>query len=193
MRFTCLAIAAFAVLGITSRNARADDSNRQHSHFTVGVEGGMLLPQGTMKDSTNTSLDFAGRFGWTGSSGLGLVVNLEYAPLSTPSVPLTTISSNFGAATAGVRFTIGHKTLRVWFAAGGGMVYDRVHTEITGTAGILSTTNTDEKPAFDGSAGAMFHLFSNGGLAVTATYLRSFSGSSVYNYVTLGAGLVFTM
>src|SRR4051812_43268102 len=70
------------VVGAFAGTARADDSNKQRSHFTVAFGGGVLLPNGSMKDGTDASLDVGSRIGWTGTSGFGVVTNLEYAPLS---------------------------------------------------------------------------------------------------------------
>ncbi len=193
-RLLALGVVVGLALPVT---AHADDSEKAKSHFTIAFGGGALVPEGSMKDSASVGLDVSSRLGWTASNGFGLVTNLEYAPLkrqaSASIIDPTQIDSHMFSATAAPRFTIGHKTLRLWFAAGAGIVIERVHTETTMITGVFTNTKVDYEPTVNGSSGIDLHFFSNGGLTIAASYMRSISGSSVYDYFALGAGLVFTL
>jgi hypothetical protein len=168
-----------------------------HSHFTVAFAGGELFPSSRMQTgprTTNQGLDVWSRIGWNAANGLGLVMNLEYAPLRHQPTeglsPDTQIDGHMFAATAAPRFTIGHRTVRVWLSAGGGIVVERVHTETPGTS--LSTTEVGSAFAVHGSGGIDLHLFGSGGLQVAGGYTRSLSDST-YDFFSVNAGLVFTM
>lgn len=195
MRFIRLALLALPILAFAAP-AYADEEgeDRATSHFTVAFGGGALLPFGEMDPSTEAGLNVTGRIGWNAANGLGLVTNLEYAPLRRESdAALTDVDSHMFVATAAPRFTLGRKVLRLWVAAGGGVVVERVRTETTSADGILTDTEVDTVPAFNGSSGIDLHFFSNGGLSIAGAYTRSFSDTEVYDYFSVNAGLVFTL
>ena len=128
----------------------------------------------------------------TGRNGVGLALTTEYAPLK-PEVPegadpTTTIDSHFATLTITPRFTLGHKMLRVWVAAGGGVVMQRTATTIRDT----TSTDTSYETAAVGEASLELHLFQSGGLSIAGNYTHSFGNDIEARLYSVFGGLVFT-
>jgi hypothetical protein len=196
---TLLLASALVALPATSF---AEDGEEQDpgpsSHVTIAFAGGAMLPEGAMKHGASMSMDVWSRVGWDAKNGLGVVLALEYAPLSRPSqsdIVLGTrdIESHLFTATAGPRFTLGHHTVRLWVSAGGGVVVERKRTVTTLGIVVASETDVETLPIVGGQAGLELHFFSNGGLSFAGAYGRSLTDEGEYEYVSVNAGLVFTI
>jgi hypothetical protein len=193
MRLVSLASLAL-VLGTLAGSAGADEGEEKAplgSHFTLAFAGGAVLPNGDMEGGADPSLDVSGRFGWNGTSGLGLVVNVDYALLRRNSVagaiePVA-IDAHMLSATAMPRFTLGKKVFRLWIAAGGGVLFEKT----TASTSEVERTYYATVPAWGGSAGLDLHFFANGGLSLAGAYTRSLDNE--YDFISVNAGLVFVM
>jgi hypothetical protein len=170
------------------------------SYFTVAFSGGVLVPGGPF-ENVSAGLDVGSRVGWTSKNGFGGVLNLEYAPLRRDADPTygpafdQQVDSSLFVGTLAPRYTIGHSTVRLWFAAGGGLVVEHRQTEILTSVYDTIRTETDTLGAISGATGFELHVFSNGGLQVSGGYTRSITGDSakVYDFFSLDAGLVFVI
>lgn len=167
-------------------------NEKQPKHeLTVAFSGGALVPQGSMGAQTNTGLDVWGRVGWLTPSGIGLVMNVEYAPLrrapeggSTDEV----VDSHLFAATAGPRFTIGREMLRAWLAGGAGVVVERTATS---SPAASSKVEVDSVLGVSGGGGLDICFFGSGGVTVAGAYTKGLSSGAEQQYVSVNAGLVF--
>jgi hypothetical protein len=179
---------AAAIALVVSGWRLAAPAHAEGSHFTVALAGGALVPQGEMAQDTNAGLDVWGRFGWTAANGLGLVMNLEYAPLrraAAGSPETDAIDSQIFGAHAAPRLTLGHHAVRFWLAPGAGVVVDRT---ATATAVKVDTAFT-----LAGQGGFDFFFFENGGLTLAGGYTRALSSATSYEYVSVNAGLMFLL
>jgi hypothetical protein len=207
MSLESMAVRAILVLiMMASAIARADDADATcppppTSHFTIAFTGGALVPRGAMQESANPGLDVGSRIGWTARNNFGFVMNLEYAPLRRDPDPTLgavadqQVDSNLFVGTLAPRFTIGRSTVRIWFAAGGGVVVEHRSTEILTMTTDTIRTETDTEGAFSGSSGLELHFFANGGLQFSGGYTRSITSDTkqVYDFFSLDAGLVFVI
>ena len=139
-----------------------------------------------MGPDVDLGLDALARFGWTSRPGIGLAVEGEYAPLRRD---LANVDSHLFVVGGGPRFTLGHGVARRWVYLGGGLVVERILTDLTGATRIETETATVAR----GSVGLDLHLFSNGGLLFGATYTRELADDPDYDFLSLFAGLVFTL
>lgn len=171
--------------------AHADDEEGREpeSHVTVAFSGGAFLPYGGMKDGYKSGLDVVGRVGWNSANGVGVVASVEYTPVRRAARPTLEMASHMFAAAAAPRYTLGHEVVRVWIAAGGGVVVE-YNTTRTGT---VSETRVSTVPTLQGASGMDLHVFQTGGLSVSGAYTRSLFTSSVYDFFSVSAGLVFTI
>jgi hypothetical protein len=158
------------------------------SHVTVALSGGAFLPQGDMKSGYKSGLDVLGQVGWNAENGLGVVMSVEYTPVRRRARSALEVASHMFAAAAAPRYTLGHQTFRMWFSAGGGVVIERTETTLTES---LSETTMSTVPTLHGASGIDLHVFETGGLTVSGVYTRSLD--RVYDFFSVGAGLVFTI
>jgi hypothetical protein len=180
--------------GVSSADPEATpegEANPPRSQFTLAFAGGALVPQGAMGAQTDPGLDVWGRLGWLTPSGLGLVMNVEFAPLR--RTPGTTtgdevVDSQLFAATAGPRFTLGRDVVRVWIAGGAGVVVER--TAVT-AADLSSEVDVEGVFGVSGGGGLDLCFFGAGGITLAGAYTRGVSGGAETEYVSVNAGLVF--
>lgn len=178
-----LTLACAALLLVLPDAARAEPRSRPGA-YGIGFLGGMLLPLGDTGDTHQRALAAGLRMGYTGKSGLGLDMVVEYSPLSLQEGQATDVTETH-FATLGLmpRFTLGNR-LRVWAGAGGGLAlqYD--------TLGDGSTEIVYE-PAGMGALGLELDLLTGVGLVAMGSYTRTF-GELGYEYVTATGGLLLT-
>jgi hypothetical protein len=161
------------------------------SEVTFAFAGGALVPQGSMEEQTQAGLDVWGRIGWATSSGLGLAVHLEYAPLrrDLEGAPRNeVVDAHLFAATAGPRFQIGRNLVRVWVAGSAGVVVERVATTI---ASAPTVVEVESSLGVSGGGGLDLNLFGSGGLTLAGAYTQGISTGASQKYVSLNAGVMF--
>jgi hypothetical protein len=182
------------LLGGGARAQQPEDETEvkeRRSELTVAFSGGALVPQGEMGVETNPGLDVVGRVGWLTPSGIGLVMNLEYAPLRRDPGTVAddeVVDAHLFAATAGPRFTLGRDIFRVWLAGGAGVVVERTST--TGSD-MSSQVEVESALGVSGGGGLDFCFFGSGGITVAGAYTRGLSSGAEQEYVSVNAGLVF--
>jgi hypothetical protein len=181
--FRILTLACAVLLVALPAPARAETRSRAGG-YGIGFLGGMLLPLGATGDTHPRALAAGLRMGYTGRSGLGVDMAVEYSPLPLHADAAAGVTETH-FATVGLmpRFTLGNR-LRVWAGAGGGLAlqYD-----------TLSDGSTDilYEPAGMGAAGLELHLLTGVGLVAMGSYTRTF-GELGYQYVTATGGLLLT-
>ncbi|HKA88279.1 MAG TPA: hypothetical protein VKE22_11455 [Haliangiales bacterium] len=160
---------AWLLLCLVPAAAAAEES----SYFSFAFGGGALVPQGDMKNDVDPGLDVWGRLGWTSTSGLGLVLGFDWAPLRNVNDGQTSLLQ----ATAEPRFTLGKDVVRLWISAGGG---------------VLAQKGESPRPTVNGAGGLDLHVFGNGGFSLIGCYARGISHAEI-DYFCVSAGLVFTL
>jgi hypothetical protein len=189
------AAAAVVALALSAAPAAAQEEDSPlfrepgGSYFSLALSGGIISPLGTMSDGHRSGLAAAAHIGWTADSGLGVAVNSEYSPLPPAANPGVIVKeSHLGAASLTPRFTLGHHTLRMWVAAGGGVVMERTRTEFVDSS---SEVEFDYEAAAVGGAGLELHMFDSGGLSLVGNYTRSLQDTR-YQFLSVTGGLVLT-
>jgi hypothetical protein len=180
-----------AAVGEAPAEGEAEAKPERKSELTVAFSGGALVPQGAMGADNNPGLDVWGRIGWLTPSGLGLVMNVEYAPLrrDPATVPEDeVVDSHLFAATAGPRFTLGREMVRVWIAGGAGVVVERTATT---AADLSSQVDVESALGVSGGGGFDFCFFGSGGVTLAGAYTRGLSSGAEQEYLSVNAGLVF--
>jgi hypothetical protein len=179
-RFSLLAVAV--LLAASPALARAESEQRAGG-YGIGFLGGVLMPLRAMDETHQQGLAAGLRMGYTGRSGLGLDMALEYSPL--PQRMSDGIAETH-FATAGLmpRFTLGKRRLRVWLGAGGGaaLQYDTLSD---------GSTQMRYEPAGMGALGVELHVLTGIGLMALGSYTHTF-GELNYEYLTATGGLVLT-
>lgn len=162
------------------------------SGFDIEFGGGAMIPMGDLALESQAGLDVGGRFGWTSSVGLGLVVSLDYAPLreKTRSVDEATDAHLFYGSLA-PRFAFGRSFVRVWLSAGAGVILERTQTQ--SVVGGQTTSSTDSGVTVGGQAGLDFLFFDSGGLSVSGGYTKGLSAIEKFQYLAFTAGLTFML
>jgi hypothetical protein len=177
------AVIVVIVLGALPAAARADTDRADG--YGIGFLGGMLLPLGATGDTHERALAAGLRMGYTGRSGLGLDLAIEYSPLPLRAADAAGVSET-QFATAGLmpRFTLGKRRLRGWLGAGGGLAlqYD---TLTDGSTQMLY------EPAGMGAVALELHVLTGVGLVAMGSYTRTF-GDLAYEYITATGGLLLT-
>lgn len=171
-----------AVLVALPAATRAETPERAGG-YGIGFLGGVLLPLGAMGDTHQQALAAGLRMGYTGRSGLGLDMAIEYSPL--PLRADTAVAeTHFATAALMPRFTLGKRRVRAWLGAGAGLAlqYD------TSSDG---STETVYEPAGMGAVALELHLLTGVGLVAMGSYTRTF-GDLGYEYVTATGGLMLT-
>jgi hypothetical protein len=161
------------------------------AHFMIAFAGGALLPQGAMEADIEPGLDVWGRFGWITPSGIGVVVHVEYAPLRhTPGSPAVdeVIEAHLFSATAGPRFTLGRRTVRLWISGGAGVMVERTSTTASDQP---AQSLTESGLGLSGGGGVDLCFFGSGGITLAGAYTRGVTSGAEQEYVSLNAGLVF--
>ena len=179
-----LTLACAVLLLALPASARAE-TGKDASGYGIGFLGGMLLPLGATGETHERALAAGLRMGYTGRSGLGIDMAIEYSPL-----PLSADAGGGIAethfATAGLmpRFTLGKGTLRLWVGAGGGLAlqYDTLSD---------GSTQMRYEPAGMGAAAVELHVLTGIGLVAMGSYTRTLGGLA-YEYVTATGGLLLT-
>lgn len=179
-----LMLASAVLLAALPAPARAETRNRAHG-YGIGFLGGVLLPIGATSDTHQQGLAAGLRMGYTGRSGLGIDMALEYSPLPLQADAGASVAETH-FATVGLmpRFTLGKGLLRVWVGAGGGMAlqYDTLSD---------GSTQMAYEPAGMGAAALELHLLTGVGLVAMGSYTRTF-GDLGYEYLTATGGLLLT-
>jgi hypothetical protein len=178
-----LTLACAVVLGVALPAAAQADTPRAGG-YGIGLLGGMLLPMGATGDTHERALAAGLRMGYTGRSGLGLDMAIEYSPLPLREPDAAGVAETH-FATAGLmpRFTLG-KRVRVWVGAGGGLAlqYDTLSD---------GSTELRYEPAGMGAAAVELHVLTGVGLVAMGSYTRTF-GELAYGYATATGGLLLT-
>jgi hypothetical protein len=177
-----LTLACALLLGALPAVAQAEKPRA--AGYGIGFLGGMLLPMGATGETHERALAAGLRMGYTGRSGLGLDLAIEYSPLPLQDAEAAGIAERH-FATVGLmpRFTLGNR-VRVWVGAGGGLAlqYD-----------TLSDGSTEMlyEPAGMGAVAVELHVLTGIGLVAMGSYTRTF-GDMAYEYVTATGGLLLT-
>jgi hypothetical protein len=162
------------------------------SGFDVEFGGGALIPTGDLALESQAGLDVGGRFGWSSSVGLGLVLSLDYAPLrqKTHAADETSDAHLFYGSLA-PRFAFGRSFVRVWLSAGAGVIVERTQTQ--SVVGGSTSTTTDSGLTLGGQGGLDFLFFDSGGLSVSGGYTKGLAAIDKYQYLAFTAGLLFML
>jgi hypothetical protein len=177
-----LTLACAVVLVALPASARAETPNRAGG-YGIGFLGGVLLPLRAMGDTHQQALAAGLRMGYTGRSGLGLDLAVEYSPL--PLQADTAVAeTHFATVALMPRFTLGKNRVRAWLGAGGGLAlqYDTLSD---------GSTQTAYEPAGMGAVALELHLLTGVGLVAMGSYTRTF-GELGYEYLTATGGLLLT-
>ena len=191
----------FVLIAVVTGSARADtpeapgappDPPAPTSGFDIEFGGGAIVPSGSMADVNQAGLDVGARVGWSSKIGLGLVLSVDYAPLRQKAQPLDeAIDSHLFSGSLEPRFTLGRNFVRVWFAAGAGVLVERTQTQVISTG--VSATTVDSGITLGGQGGLDFLLFDSGGLSLAGAYTRGISSADKFEYLAFTAGLLFTL
>lgn len=175
---------AAVVLAVFPASARADTRNRA-AGYGIGFLGGVLLPMGATSDTHQQGLAAGLRMGYTGRTGLGLDMAIEYSPLPLrEDAGASVAETHFATAGLMPRFTLGKGVVRAWVGAGGGVAlqYDTLND---------GSTQMAYEPAGMGAAALELHLLTGVGLVAMGSYTRTF-GDLAYEYLTATGGLLLT-
>ena len=195
-RWVTPSAAAVALLAALLVGPRPAHAARHHGYWLVSFIGGLMAPLRTTADRRASGLAVGARMGYTGASGLGLTLAVDYSPLPVVDASLdagrTAIDNQMVAVAIAPRFTLGRGTYRLWLSGGGGALVERTTTgALPDPPGGDHQTDTTLAPAALGELGLETHFFDGGGLVVTGSYMRSFGKSRAELAAVLG-GLVFT-
>jgi hypothetical protein len=177
-----LTLACAVLLVALPASARAETRNRAGG-YGIGFLGGVLVPMGATADTRQQALAAGLRMGYTGRSGLGLDMAIEYSPLPPPAGS-DVAETHFATVGLMPRFTLGKNRLRAWLGAGGGVAlqYDTLSN---------GSTETLYEPAGMGAAALELHVLTGVGLVAMGSYTRTF-GDLGYEYLTATGGLLLT-
>lgn len=179
-----LTLACVALLAALPAAAHAEPKNRA-AGYGMAFLGGVLLPLGVTADTHEQALAAGLRMGYTGRSGLGLDLAIEYSPLpQRPDAGSGIAETHFATAGLMPRFTLGKGAVRLWLGAGGGVA---VQYDTLGDG----STQTVYEPAGMGAAALELHVLTGVGLVAMAGYTRTF-GELEYEYLTATGGLLLT-
>lgn len=187
----CLRLAAAlatVTLATASAAAAPKDDKNGDAYLTVTFMGSLIEPVGAMANGYDGALASALRIGWTGSSGLGVGFDAFYTPIPHETPPDEQIEAHFFHTTAALSYAYRSGVWRLWSAAGGAGVLERINTE----AGADGTTTTEHRwtAGAYGAAGVDFLLFANGGPSLAASYTHAVAGDDLRLY-TGSAGVTF--
>jgi hypothetical protein len=177
-----LPLACAVLLVALPASARAETRTR-FGGYGIGFLGGVLLPLGPTGETHERALAAGLRMGYTGRSGLGVDMAIEYSPLPQRAAAGIT-ETHFATAGLMPRFTLGKRSLRGWVGAGGGLAlqYDTLSD---------GSTQMRYEPAGMGAAALELHVLTGVGLVAMGSYTRTF-GDLGYQYVTATGGLLLT-
>lgn len=186
----CLRLAAVLgtlALATATAGAQPDDEDRGDSYLTVTFMGSMLEPLGEMATARDTALASGLRIGWNGRSGLGVSFDALYTPFPHTPGPVEEIEAHFFHGTAAMSYAYRSGVWRLWAAAGGAGVFERVNT-----IERMQTSRTEHlwSAGGYGAGGIDFLLFANGGLSLSASYTRALFGDELGFYAG-SAGVSF--
>jgi len=160
--------------------------------FDIEFGGGALIPTGELAVETQAGLDVGGRFGWSSSVGLGLVLSLDYAPLRLKAHAADeTSDAHLFYGSVAPRFAFARSFVRVWLSAGAGVIVERTQTQ--SVVGGNTTSTTDSGVTVGGQGGLDFLFFDSGGLSVSGGYTKGLSAIEKYEYLAFTAGLTFIL
>jgi hypothetical protein len=157
------------------------------SYVSVSFLGGALFPIGSSQTTLQNGLASGVRIGWTSRIGIGVDLKASYSPLAKAPEDGASYQTHYLDLGLMPRFTLGHGTVRLSLAAGGGAAYERTTV----------TTDTAERslsrwaPAAAGWAAVELHLLEGGGIFAGGSYTRLFGGGN-YQYAEAVGGLIFT-
>ena len=177
-----LTLACAVVLGAVPALAAAEKPRA--GGYGIGFLGGMLLPMGATGETHERALAAGLRMGYTGRTGLGLDLAVEYSPLPLRDADAAGVAeTHFATASLMPRFTLGNR-VRVWLGVGGGLAlqYDTLSD---------GSTQMLYEPAGMGAAALELHVLTGVGLVAMGSYTRTF-GELAYEYVTATGGLLLT-
>lgn|GEM_PF-6276992 len=173
----------------------APDADDGRDNWSLSFGGGYAVPVGAFSDSRSAGLATSIDGSWTGAWGVGLRTAVQYAP-----IPHDPVETDEEATTRdGHVFTVGAQSLyalrlgdlRVWGAAGGAVVMERLKF-VTATQAM----SDEADDAFEiglaaaGAVGVDYLVFGDGGPSISTEAVRSLVGNT-YGYLVLRAGLAF--